>query len=159
MPVLEAAMRLGVMSLRKAALGFTLVSGNRTGVCSSFDYNAFWGGSVALALAAKVVAGVPSMDASVDPEEAYTCALLARIAIFARVANVALPATHDRQRNYSYFKPHQSLPRTGDGNRIHTGARRNCATPHGFATLDTQERQQRRGWHTPRKQRTSEAAR
>jgi diguanylate cyclase (GGDEF)-like protein len=74
-----AVLRLGVMTVRKTALAFTLISGNRTGVCTSFDYSGFWASSLATALAARAVAPLLGRHGLVDPEEAYTCALLAQM--------------------------------------------------------------------------------
>ena len=69
-------MRLGVSSVRSVALGFTLVSGNRTGQCESFDYDRYWSSSLATAAAASVLA---HWTRDAVPAESFTCALLSRI--------------------------------------------------------------------------------
>lgn len=72
----EAAMRLGVNSVRNLALGFTLVSGNRSGSCRGFDYRRYWSNSLAMAVCGQVLAdqlkGCPASDA-------FTCGLLSDI--------------------------------------------------------------------------------
>lgn len=74
--VQDAAVRLGVRTIRNLALGFTLVSGHRTGVCKGFDYDGFWSQSLALAVAAQALA---ARTGGVVPGEAFTCGLLAHI--------------------------------------------------------------------------------
>ncbi len=54
--VRDAAMRLGVHAVSSIALGFSLLSSNRTGRCERFDYEAFWSRSLALAVSAYEVA-------------------------------------------------------------------------------------------------------
>ncbi|MCC6407015.1 MAG: diguanylate cyclase [Planctomycetes bacterium] len=72
----EAAMRLGVRTVRSVALGFSLVSGNRAGACAAFDYDDYWSRSLATAVAAQVLA---EQLRTVVPPEAFTCGLLADI--------------------------------------------------------------------------------
>jgi HD-like signal output (HDOD) protein len=72
----EAAMRLGVRTVRSVALGFSLVSGNRAGACQAFDYDGYWSRSLATAVAAQVLA---EQKGTVVPAEAFTCGLLADI--------------------------------------------------------------------------------
>ncbi len=72
----EAAMRLGVRTVRSVALGFSLVSGNRAGACAKFDYDEYWARSLAAAVAAQILA---EHQKSVVPAEAFTCGLLADI--------------------------------------------------------------------------------
>lgn len=74
--VQDAAVRLGVRTIRNLALGFTLVSGHRTGVCKGFDYDGFWAQSLALGVAAQALA---LRTGGVVPGEAFTCGLLAHI--------------------------------------------------------------------------------
>lgn len=72
----QAAVRLGVRTVRNVALGFTLVSGHRSGSCSNFDYDQYWSHSLAIAVTAQVLATrVPRMV----PSEAFTFGLLAGI--------------------------------------------------------------------------------
>jgi len=74
--VSQAAMRLGVRSVRNVALGFSLVSGNRSGECRSFDYERYWAHSLAVAVAAQVLA---EETRGVTPTDAFTCGLLSDI--------------------------------------------------------------------------------
>jgi diguanylate cyclase (GGDEF)-like protein len=68
-----AAMRLGLQTVRSIALGFSLLSGNRTGRCKAFDYDGFWEHSLAVAAAAQIVA---RLRGDVVPADAFTCGLL-----------------------------------------------------------------------------------
>jgi len=74
--VSDAVMRLGVRSVRNVALGFTLVSGNRSGVCSSFDFDLYWSQSLAAAVVAQYLSG---WVRGLTPTDAFTCSLLAGI--------------------------------------------------------------------------------
>lgn len=78
--VQQAAMRLGLKNVRGVALGFTLVSSNRTGACTHFDYDRYWSYSLATAVAAQILA---KEQGALDPMEAFTCALLSRIGMLA----------------------------------------------------------------------------
>ena len=72
----QAALRLGVRTVRNVALGFTLVSGHRGGSCRNFDYEHYWSHSLAIAVAAQVLAArMPRMV----PSEAFTFGLLSGI--------------------------------------------------------------------------------
>ncbi|HUR28667.1 MAG TPA: HDOD domain-containing protein, partial [Planctomycetota bacterium] len=72
----QAAVRLGARTVRNVALGFTLVSGHRSGSCRNFDYDHYWSHSLAIAVSAQVLATrVPGMV----PSEAFTFGLLAGI--------------------------------------------------------------------------------
>lgn len=72
----EAALRLGVRTVRNLALGFSLVSGNRSGSCEPFDYEAYWSRALASGLAAS---GIAERTGVAHPADAFTCALLAGI--------------------------------------------------------------------------------
>lgn len=74
--VAQAAMRLGVRSVRNVALGFTLISGNRTGSCRGFDYEHYWAHSLAVAVMAQ---GLAERLRSVPSADAFTCGLLSGI--------------------------------------------------------------------------------
>ena len=74
--VSEAVVRLGIRSVRNVALGFSLVSSYRSGKCTAFDFDQFWSGSLARAIAAQAVARVARLSI---PAEAYICALLSGI--------------------------------------------------------------------------------
>ena len=71
-----AAMQLGVRSVRNVALGFSLISGNRTGRCARFDYEEYWSHSLAMAVSAEILGRI---FGDVDPDEAFTCAILSGI--------------------------------------------------------------------------------
>jgi diguanylate cyclase (GGDEF)-like protein len=81
----EAAMRLGVRTVRNLALGFTLVSGNRTGECPSFDYEAYWARSLGAAVCAQALAAELRLAL---PADAFTCGLLSN------VGSLALASIH-----------------------------------------------------------------
>jgi len=74
--VSEAAVRLGMHSVRSLALSFTLVSGNRAGACGAFDYDGYWSRSLATAVAAQVVAQRARRPSGCD---AFICGLLSGI--------------------------------------------------------------------------------
>lgn len=83
--VREASVRLGLRTVSNLALGFTLISGNRSGACKGFDYDGYWADSLARAVAAQRLADALGC---VDPAEAFTCALLSR------VGELALASVH-----------------------------------------------------------------
>jgi two-component system, cell cycle response regulator len=83
--VREAAVRLGTQTVTNVALGFTLISGNRSGHCEKFDYKRYWSQSLASAVAAQEISR--SLKIGV-PAEAFTCALLSR------VGSLALASVH-----------------------------------------------------------------
>lgn len=74
--VQEAVLRLGIGTLRRIALGFSLISAYRQGRCAAFDYRAFWSRSLARGVAAQELARQTRL---VPPDEAFTTALLAHI--------------------------------------------------------------------------------
>ena len=74
--VKEAAVRLGMRSVCNVGLGFSLVSGNRSGRCRGFDYARYWSWSLANAVAAQIVSERLRIGSSA---ELFTCALLSRI--------------------------------------------------------------------------------
>jgi diguanylate cyclase (GGDEF)-like protein len=78
--VAQAAMRLGIRAVRNVALGFTLVSTHRGGLCAGFDYDRYCSTSLARAVAARAVA---ARARSFDPAEAFTCGLLSEIGMLA----------------------------------------------------------------------------
>lgn len=78
--VTQAAKRLGMRQVRRAALEFTLVSSHRERVCEPFDYDLFWSTALCTALAARHLAG---RLRAMDPEEAFTLGLVSRIGMLA----------------------------------------------------------------------------
>lgn len=83
----EAVVRLGMRTLRQVALTFSLLAGARSGPCAAFDYNGFWSRSLAVAVGAEALA---HLVRRVQPEEAFTCGLLARL------GSLALASVHPR---------------------------------------------------------------
>lgn len=74
--VAESVVRLGASAVRNVALGFSLVSGYRSGKCAAFDFNRFWSESLARAILAQMIA----RDFKIaQPAEAYICGLLASV--------------------------------------------------------------------------------
>lgn len=78
--VLQAAMRVGMRRVRTVALGFTLVTSNRYGVCAPFEYERYWSSSLACAVSAQVLARAIGKS---DPNEAFTLGLLSRVGMLA----------------------------------------------------------------------------
>lgn len=78
--VLSASRRLGVRSVRSVALGFSLISANRSGICTEFDYARYWSLSLSSAVLAQSIAGEV---AGCCPSEAFTCSLLSRVGMLA----------------------------------------------------------------------------
>lgn len=74
--VAEALMVLGVPAVRALATGFALLSDHRKGRCAAFDYERYWGSSIALALGMQVVVGHTRAAAS---DEAFSLGLLMRV--------------------------------------------------------------------------------
>lgn len=72
----DALMVLGMPVVRQLALGFSLVAEQSRGACEGFDYGLFWSRSLLVALAAQEV-GVRVRV--MDPEELFSCGLLADI--------------------------------------------------------------------------------
>ena len=81
----DAAMRLGVTSVRNLALGFTLVSGNRSGACKGFDYQKYWARSLATAVTGQVLSERFKLGV---PQDTFTCGLLSD------VGSLALASIH-----------------------------------------------------------------
>lgn len=72
----EATMRLGVRAVMNVALGLSLVSSNRTGKCTGFDYDGYWAKSLARAVVAQSVA---RQMRGMSPAEGYVMGLLCGI--------------------------------------------------------------------------------
>jgi diguanylate cyclase (GGDEF)-like protein len=81
----EATIRLGIRTVRNVALGLSLISTNRQGACTAFDYDRYWSLSLGRAVAAQQLSrhlriGVPA--------EMYILGLLADI------GSLALASVH-----------------------------------------------------------------
>ena len=110
----EAAIRLGAREVRNVSLGFTLVSGNRTGNCRAFEYQGFWNHSVGVAVAATVLA---ERTGGLLPGEAFTCGLLSGI------GRLALASIHpDAYAKVLHLARNQSSARLAELEREHLGA-------------------------------------
>ena len=83
--VRDAGVRLGLRTVCSVALGFSLISGNRTGRCSAFDYDGYWSWSLASAVAAEHLSRELRLGSS---GEAFTLGLLVR------VGRMALASVH-----------------------------------------------------------------
>ncbi|MBL8863841.1 MAG: diguanylate cyclase [Planctomycetes bacterium] len=78
--VASAVECLAPTTLRNAALGFSLLPAGRAASSGHFDHDAYWSHAIAAAAAAEEIA---REEGSVDPAEAFTCALLSRIGMLA----------------------------------------------------------------------------
>ncbi|MDW8365520.1 MAG: diguanylate cyclase [Abditibacteriales bacterium] len=74
--VSQAVMRLGLRTVRRLALGFSIISNCRRNLCPQFDYQRFWSCSLATAIAAQALA---HHTKTTPPDEAFTCGLLCQI--------------------------------------------------------------------------------
>lgn len=74
--VSEAVVLLGMQPVRSIALGFSLLSQSKTGLCAKFDYQAFWSESISRAVFSRRVA---HRLGTVSADEAFTCGLLCQI--------------------------------------------------------------------------------
>jgi diguanylate cyclase (GGDEF)-like protein len=83
-----AAVRLGLRTICNVALGFSLITDNRTGRCRGFDYDHYWSWSLANAVAAQRLSRELRLG---TPGEAFTLALLAR------VGRLALASVHPEE--------------------------------------------------------------
>ena len=72
----QAVALLGLDTVKSTALGFSLISQFKQGPCKGFDYEAFWSGSVATAVAARHIAHICKQ---VPPEEVFICGLLCQV--------------------------------------------------------------------------------
>ncbi len=72
----EALVVLGLPAVRTMALGFSLLSSYRKGVCPGFDYVRFWSSSLLMALSMQVIA---LRVRAIAADEAFSIGLLARI--------------------------------------------------------------------------------
>jgi diguanylate cyclase (GGDEF)-like protein len=74
--VREALMVLGIPAVRAMALGFSLLSSYRKGLCQGFDYTRFWSSSVVMALTAQRLA---TRLHTVAADELFSIGLLAQV--------------------------------------------------------------------------------
>jgi len=74
--VQDAVTLIGMNGVRSLVLGLSLVGRYKTGECESFDYQRYWSGSLALAVA---MASLSAHSRLVAPEESFTMGLLSDI--------------------------------------------------------------------------------
>jgi two-component system, cell cycle response regulator len=74
--VQKATVKLGMKTVVNLALGFSLLSNNKVGKCTTFDYPLFWRTSLAEALAARELSG---KYGNFDSDEIFITALLAHM--------------------------------------------------------------------------------
>src|SRR5437867_1230399 len=74
--VLEALARVGTAATCRLALGLSLVSQHQAGRCGGFDYPAYWGRSLVMAL---TMQGLARRTQMASPEEVFSVGLLAGI--------------------------------------------------------------------------------
>ena len=72
----DALVVLGIPTVRALALGFSLLSENRSGRCKNFDYSRFWSLSLARAIALQALVMRTRLAA---PEECFSVGLLSHI--------------------------------------------------------------------------------
>lgn len=72
----DALVVLGIPTVRSLALGFSLLSENRSGRCKNFDYSRFWSHSLVCAIALQAVVMRTRLAA---PEECFSVGLLSHI--------------------------------------------------------------------------------
>ena len=72
----EAVMRLGMSTVRRLAVTFSLVDQSLLGPCAAFDYPGFWSHSLFMAIASQELGRLLPLA---SPDELFTCGLLAQI--------------------------------------------------------------------------------
>jgi HD-like signal output (HDOD) protein len=101
--VSSAIKMLGMRMVRTLALGFSLLSNNRTGPCKSFNHDLFWSASLAQAVAARHLA---NRLKNFSPDEAFTVGLLAK------VGRLALATAFPEAYAYALSLSDSSQPQT-----------------------------------------------
>ncbi|WP_022949330.1 diguanylate cyclase [Methylohalobius crimeensis] len=104
----EAGVRIGMTGVRNLVLGLSLVGKYHSGACLSFNYDRFWAGSLAMAVALSALAVRRRIIA---PEETFTLGLLAEIGQLALAA--AWPEEYARcleQAGGKEFDSEKSFP-------------------------------------------------
>ena len=72
----EAILRVGFNAVKNFTLTLSLLSDHKEGSCKNFDYNAFWGKSLLMAIS---ISDIMMRDRIISPEEAFTLGLLSEI--------------------------------------------------------------------------------
>mgnify|MGYP003592760639 FL=1 len=78
--VAEAVLRVGLLSVKQLAMGFSLIDQYKKGSCKGFDYQHFWSHSLLMAIAMQELGKATRISA---PDELFACGLLARIGCLA----------------------------------------------------------------------------
>ena len=74
--VSAAVSLIGLRTVKMTALGFSLLSNNRTGRCEAFDYDGYWSKCLGRAVAARYLARNVRVFAA---DEVFTCGLLSKV--------------------------------------------------------------------------------
>ena len=72
----DALMRLGLAQVRQLCLSFSILANARSGPCEKFEYGRYWTRSLAMAVSCQAISRVAR---SLNPDEGFTCGLLAHI--------------------------------------------------------------------------------
>ena len=72
----DALMRLGLAQVRQLCLSFSILANARSGPCAAFDYERYWTRSLAMAVSCQAIS---RLVRSLNPDEGFTCGLLAHI--------------------------------------------------------------------------------
>ena len=72
----KATVQLGMKTVVNLALGFSLLSQNKNGICKDFAYQTFWSYSLARAIASRSLA---QFENGLEPDELFVCGLLSNI--------------------------------------------------------------------------------
>jgi len=72
----DALVRLGLAQVQHLCLSFSILANARSGPCASFDYERYWMRSLAMAVSCQ---SISRLVRSLNPDEGFTCGLLAHI--------------------------------------------------------------------------------
>jgi len=72
----DALVRLGMRMVRQLCLGFSILSNSEKGQTTGFDYGVFWTRSLSMASSCQTLARTMG---TINPDEGFTCGLLAEI--------------------------------------------------------------------------------
>lgn len=72
----DALLRLGMAQVQQLCLGFSILANARSGPCAVFDYERYWMRSLAMAVSCQ---SISRLVRSLNPDEGFTCGLLAHI--------------------------------------------------------------------------------
>ena len=72
----DALVRLGLAQVQHLCLSFSILANARSGPCAAFDYERYWMRSLAMAVSCQ---SISRLVRSLNPDEGFTCGLLAHI--------------------------------------------------------------------------------